>query len=82
MNDSRARDMNELESSKYYSRPGSHLSFVPRSGASVYRGIGIGSTICSLLLINEAQCYSVLGSSDQALEGGNPRSRAARWRPT
>ena len=40
------------------------------------------STVCSLLLINETHCCSVLGSSDQALEGGNPRSRTARWRPT
>lgn len=40
------------------------------------------STICSLLLINEAHCCSVLGSSDQGVEGGNPRSRTARWRPT
>jgi hypothetical protein len=45
-------------------------------------GIGHWSTICSLLLINEAHCCSVLGSSDQVLEGGSPRSRTARWRPT
>lgn len=73
------QDMNELE----------HTSVCAPIEARMYRivkdrrtGYWHWSTICSLLLINEAHCYSVLGSSDQALEGGKLRSRTARWRPT
>ncbi len=53
-----------------------HTSVWAPIGPSLYRMYGIEgsrpywhwSTNCSLILINEAHCYSVLGSSDQALK--------------